>query len=286
MNLQDIINRKKPPEPWEEGENIPWDEPRFSWEMLQEHLCQDHDLASRRFHIIDKQVEWINSHVLQNKPAKILDLCCGPGLYLERLAKFGHECTGIDYSPASIDYAVEQTTRKGLNIHYLQDDVTSANLGDGYNLIMLIYGELSVFQPQKTKSILKRIQKALSDNGILLIEVHTFETIRKLGQQSSNWYTQKCGLFSDVPHLVLQENFWNNDYRTSTVRYLIIELEEGGVQKYSVTYQAYSDEDYEKLLEECGFKNVRFYPNLTAEDKKDDPDQFFIVAEKYNELAQ
>ena len=45
MNLTDIVNRVKTPEPWSEGDNIPWNDPEFSKRMLQEHLTQDHELA-------------------------------------------------------------------------------------------------------------------------------------------------------------------------------------------------------------------------------------------------
>ena len=48
MNVLDIVRCATPPLPWAEGEKIPWDEPAFSTRMLQEHLSQLHDGASRR----------------------------------------------------------------------------------------------------------------------------------------------------------------------------------------------------------------------------------------------
>ena len=48
MNLMDVIDRESPPVPWAEGEKIPWSDPAFSQRMLQEHLSQEHDAASRR----------------------------------------------------------------------------------------------------------------------------------------------------------------------------------------------------------------------------------------------
>ncbi len=59
MNLLDLVNRPIPPAPWSEGEKIPWNEPAFSARMLREHLSQEHDAASRRAAIIDRQVDWI-----------------------------------------------------------------------------------------------------------------------------------------------------------------------------------------------------------------------------------
>ena len=118
MKLIDILKREKIPEPWSEGEKIPWNDPDFSSRMLAEHLTQDHDAASRRFEVVDKHVSWIHNQVLKGKPTRILDLGCGPGLYTHRLAKLGHQCVGIDFSPASINYAKNQVTKTGLACQY------------------------------------------------------------------------------------------------------------------------------------------------------------------------
>ena len=46
MKIPDLIERKAIPQPWGEGDNIPWNEPGFSERMLAEHLSQAHDMAS------------------------------------------------------------------------------------------------------------------------------------------------------------------------------------------------------------------------------------------------
>jgi 2-polyprenyl-3-methyl-5-hydroxy-6-metoxy-1,4-benzoquinol methylase len=113
--ILDIIDRTPKPAPWSEGDNIPWDDPGFSERMLAEHLSQEHDLASRRSEAIDHHVEWIFSEILGSRPARLLDLGCGPGLYTVRLARAGCECVGIDFSPASIRHARDLTaTEAGL----------------------------------------------------------------------------------------------------------------------------------------------------------------------------
>ena len=60
MKLMDVVRRTIPPEPWAEGDKIPWHDPDFSRRMLREHLSQQHDAASRRVEIIDRQVAWIH----------------------------------------------------------------------------------------------------------------------------------------------------------------------------------------------------------------------------------
>ena len=105
MELLDIIRRNQSPLPWAEDEKIPWHDPDFSHRMLEEHLAQDHDAASRRSERIEAHVSWIHDALLGNESSRILDLGCGPGLYTNKLASLGHQCVGIDFSPSSIRHA-------------------------------------------------------------------------------------------------------------------------------------------------------------------------------------
>ena len=159
MKLVDFINLPAIPTPWAEGDNIPWNEPGFSQRMLKEHLSQRHDAASRRFEKIEKQVDWIHHKLLLGRSTKILDLCCGPGLYANRLAKLGHNCVGIDYSPASITYAKNTANKESLDCTYLHQDIRTAEYGMGFGLVMLIYGEFNVFKPNDTREILQRAKR-------------------------------------------------------------------------------------------------------------------------------
>ncbi len=226
MNLSDLIRRTPAPEPWAEGDNIPWNEPGFSERMLVEHLSQEHDAASRRMAIIDRHVSWIHHDLLHGQPSRILDLGCGPGLYTSRLAKLGHTCAGIDFSPASIRYAQETALRENLPCTYLLEDLRRANFGfersyAGYSLVMLIFGEFNVFQPTSAEKILRKAQGALLPGGILLLEPHPYLAIQKLGQECPRWSTHESGLFSDHPYLSLEESFWDGDRRAATNRYWI-----------------------------------------------------------------
>ena len=232
IKLLDIIRRDKVPEPWGEADNIPWHEPDFSTRMLEEHLSQKHDLASRRFEIIDKHVAWIHNELLDCEPTRILDLVCGPGLYSSRLATLGHECVGIDYSPASIAYAEKLAADGSLKCTYIHEDIRTANYGDGYGLVMMIYGEFNVFKPSDTKSILMKSYEALSPGGLLLIEAQAASAVRREGERENNWYSEDHGLFSDHPHLVLKEAFWDNERQVEMVRYYVIDANTSRVAQY------------------------------------------------------
>jgi SAM-dependent methyltransferase len=280
LNLQDIVCRQSVPKPWAEGEKIPWNDPAFSRRMLGEHLSQDHDAASRRFEIIDRHVKWIHDQVLKGNPTRILDLGCGPGLYMSRLAELGHRCVGIDFSPASIAYARGQAEEASLECTYIQGDIRTADYGDEYGLVMSIFGEFNVFRPEEARDVLEKARRALVPGGFLLLEPHTFEAVVKIGEQPSLWYTTETGLFSDEPYLCLQENFWDAEDHVAIERYYIIDAATGEVARHSASTQAYTDEEYRSLLAECGFGKVVFYPSLDGSVDSSTGDLVGILSQK------
>ena len=284
MDLLDLIEREIPPKPWAEGDNIPWNEPGFSQRMLREHLSQEHDAASRRSTIIDRQVAWIHQVVLGGKPSKILDLGCGPGLYASRLAKLGHACTGIDYGPASIRYARETASQNGLTITYGEGDLRQADYGEGYDLAMMIYGEFNVFCMQDANLILSKAWEALKPFGRLLLEAHTFEAVQGIGTEPGSWSAVESGLFSDRPHLLLEEGFWDAESRVSTRRYFLVDGGTGTVTRYAASYQAYSEEGYRSLLEQNGFGKILVYPSLTGSRDETSTNLMAILAAKERKI--
>lgn len=264
LSLIDIVMRNQPPGNWVEGEKIPWNEPEFSQRMLKEHLTQDYNAASRRTEIIEEQVTWLHEYLLNSKPSRVLDLACGPGLYASRLAKLGHQCRGIDFGPASIAYAKEQSVDIE-NVEYLLHDIRTAAYGSEYDLAMFIYGEFNVFRRTDIEQILRKIHDALRPGGQLVIEPHTFEFVEQIGHMPATWRSYETGLFSVEPHLYLEEHYWDEEAKITTTRYLVIDMQ-GKVQRYADSMLAYTNDEYVDLLKSCGFNQVDFYSSLRGDD--------------------
>ncbi len=250
-----MLNRHQTVTEWKK---IPWHDPDFSRRMLQEHLTQDHDAASRRLPIIDEHVDWIHRQVLGAKPASILDLGCGPGLYMDRLTRLGHTCLGIDISPASIEYARREHAGT-----YRLGSIVTEDYGSGYDLVMLVYGELNAFAPEDVKTIVGKAHAALKPGGKLLLEVSHAEALEGYGRQAPSWYAAESGLFSNKPHLCLQESSFEASRQMSNYYVLVEGCEE--VQTYTVMHQTYTEDAYRQML--VAFEKVVFYPSLTGKDE-------------------
>lgn len=278
--LIDIVERDERPAPWVEGDNIPWNDPDFSERMLREHLSQEHDLASRKTEIIDGHVDWIFSAILGGRPGRVLDLGCGPGLYAQRLAQRGCECVGLDFSPASIRHATGEATGAGLDCRYVHGDVRDRDFGHGFDVVMMIYGQFNVFPRTVGMDILKKAHAALVPGGRLLLELQSAEQIATGGQTGPTWYSAAAGLFSDRPHLVLQESFWDDDASASTLRFMIIDAATGGVSSYALSNEAYSVAALDDAVRAAGFEEVTRYPSLTGRAVVEETDLPVVVARR------
>lgn len=271
-----------PPAPWEDARAIPWSDPEFSRRMLREHLDQSHDRASRRVSIIDAHVDWIHDRILHSKPSRILDLGCGPGLYTQRLAERGHACTGIDCSPAAIDYARAQAQKTGANCIYRLEDIRTTEDyrfgGQPYDLILFIYGEFCMIKPEAARVILDRCRCALKPEGSMLLEVLTADAVIRMGTQSRYWCIRKDGVMSDHPYLCLEEYFYCPERSVSLIRYWFADCENGALNSFTQTCALWHHRQLQSL-----FLSARFDPAVMpfalagiTDDNEDDLETWIL----------
>ena len=246
MNLTEFAASNKQNSENVQGAKIPWDEPGFSQRMLENHLAQEHDWASRRNELISRQAAWLAKQ-LQN-PSYILDLGCGPGFYTQKLAALGHHCVGVDFSPASIEYARKKATDAGLALEYALCDIRTYTTEQKFDCIIMTFGEFNVFTRQDATAILKNCAAMLHDRGLFVLEAHTFEAVRDVGIAPATWQRHASGLFSEKPHLCLQENSWSVEGSSTLSRYFIVDAATATVQQYASFMQAYTLEDYQEIF--------------------------------------
>ena len=274
--LNDLIKTSDNPG---QGLEIPWNDPDFSRRILKDQLNPDNDIASRRPGAINKHVQFIHHHLLGGKRTTVLDLGCGPGLYSHRLAKLGQHCTGIDYSPAAIEYARQFATENKLNCTFILADFMNTNLGNDYGLVMLTFGDFNALSRKDGKTLIQKVFNSLCPGGLFLIEGLTLDGIIEIGERESSWMTVESGIFSDNPYLFLDKYIFKKTDNLAFAHYFIINSEDS-VDHYQQRYYGYSDDEYQDELMEAGFDSVEFYPGFGAGSHDFADDLQMIVARK------
>ena len=242
---------------WAPGYKIPWNDPAFSRRMLREHLSQEHDLASRRTAAVARQARWLRGRFPLPAGGSVLDLGCGPGLYARHLLPPDGRYRGVDFSPASIDYARAGNQAPGAE--FILGDLLEADLGGPHDLAVLLYGEFNVFPPEDAARLLRRAWESLAPGGVLFLEPQDRAAVEAVGRAPDGWNAVRSGLFGDSPHLMLTRSRWFAAEGAARQAFCVVHGH-GGVEVMRSTTKAWSCEELARLLADAGFADVRPEP--------------------------
>lgn len=269
MNSMVIDFFKNSPELYAESEDAFWDDEYISKHMLAAHLNPDCESASRKHEDIVASVEWITNLCEEATGKKLLDLGCGPGIYAELLAENGFKVTGIDFSKRSINYAIESSKAKGLDITYHYQNYLEIDYEAEFDMAILIYCDLGVLSPKDRSTLLKKVYRALKPGGILILDVF-YETYVKIFEELQTINYQSGGFWSPEDYVVVQRNLYYEESKNTLEQYLIITEE--NCKQYNIWNQIYSKTSFEKEVLKAGFQNVRFFDDVRGNEftgKKD-----------------
>ena len=279
MDLEKLNTAAQKPKLYEKGDSIIWTDDHISKKLLELHLNPEIDSASRMPDSIDKTIEFILASC-KDSPMSILDLGCGPGLYLAKLAELGHECTGIDYSKNSISYAENQAMDKGLRINYIYQDYLKLDFEDQFDLILLIYTDLGVLIPEEREVLLNKIYRALKPNGIFIFDVLNDRNIEEKFQEHQTWTFEFSGFWKPIPYLELANGFHYADDKVFLKQHTIID-ESDRIQNYRFWTHYFNTDDIIEMLSFRGFILTEYFENiLPAKDVWDGENVTFYKTQK------
>lgn len=253
--------------------DVIWTDEHISKTLLEAHLDETNDAASRKYEKRLNIASWINNNIQPN--SKIIDLGCGPGLYAYELGKMGHNILGIDFNKESINYAVKnksiQDSVKYKYCNYLKDTIEGK-----YNAAMMIYCDFGALIPDDQKLLLGNINKFLENNGIFIFDVFEKEAMKNK-EGKKDWFLSDGGDFwSKEPYFLMEEIKIFENESTIGKRYYLVNQKNGKIKEYVMWDQYYDTHSISKLLSENGFKIIEIKNELVENHDK----TLFIVAKK------
>ena len=279
MDLDKLHHAAQRPALYEKGDSVMWTDEYISRKLLDLHLNPEVNSASRSRESINRTHDLIASFCVES-PMRILDLGCGPGLYLEKLAASGHRCTGIDFSKNSIQYAERQARDKGLKINYIQQDYLELDFNQDFDLIILIYTDLGVLVPAERAELLDKIHRALKPGGRFVFDVLNDRNLEEKFQENQTWTYEFGGFWKPAPYLELANGFHYPEAKVFLKQHTIVD-EADRLQTYRFWTHYFSVEDMMEILSFRGFIHTECFENiLPANDIWDGENVTFYKTEK------
>lgn len=267
------------PEPFEFiTTEVLWNDPHISKQMLETHLNEDVDLASRRMTFIEKSVAWIVSRFSVGAGTRICDFGCGPGLYTIRLAETGAKVTGLDFSERSIGYARNAAQEKGLAIDYVLTNYLAYETTEKFDLITMIYCDFCALSLEQRNLLLTKFHGMLKDDGAILFDVCSELAFEKRNASASYAYQLHGGFYSAEDYFGFMNTFKYADEKIVLDKYTIVE-ESRTWQMYN-WLQYFTPETLTTEIEACGLRVVELLGDVAGTPFDPAADEFAVVLQK------
>jgi len=275
FELMQTINQK--PKPFEvyTAEAL-WTDEHTSEQMLNYHLNESTDAASRNHAFIDRSVDWICSHFKVSQATSIADFGCGPGLYANKFAARGGAVTGIDFSSRSISYARQKAGDAGLNINYVQTNYLDYDTTDRYDLICMIMCDFCALNPAQRSLMLKKFHSLLKPGGALLMDVYSLVRFAHIQESATYEFNQLNGFWSSADYYGFVNTFKYENEKLVLDKYTIVEKDK---TKCIYNWLQHFDPDRlkQELLDAC-FTRIDYYKNVAGDAFDDQHTEFAVVA--------
>ncbi len=273
-----LVAKLEKPDLYVDGDLEIWRDEHISKGMLEAHLSEKTEAASRNRAFINRSVEWISNIAPVAENPKILDLGCGPGLYTERYRKAGYEVTGVDYAKRSIEYAMDRDSLMGRSIKYICADYLSVELEEKFDVITLIYCDFGALKIHEQTKLLTRIEKWLKPGGKLIFDVLTkyyFENHDHL----ATWNLQKnSGYWKPEPYICIEKQ-WDYENNIKLHQYVLIDSE-NRIETARVWTHYFSKEMILERLKTFNYDKIEFFSDVAGKPYVETNEILCVVVEK------
>lgn len=274
--LKSIINKPSVFESY--TTDILWTKPHIAKNMLEAHLDQSHDAASRNKDFIKKSVCFIEDTFEISTGKAVIDFGCGPGFYTTAFAELGAKVRGIDFSKNSLDYANKIADENSLDISYEQCDYLKYKADRKYDLATLIYCDYCVLDLPKRKIFLKVIHDSLKEDGYFFFDVSSKFAFDQLDESQDFSYSETSGFFTENPHFTFTNKYIYPESLVGLTHFAI--FEESETWNIYNWHQYFTLDSIKNELEQNGFIIESYYGNVAGEAFDSKCDVIALVCKK------
>jgi len=159
-------------------------------------------------------------YIAANPSGRALDLGCGTGTNVIKLAEDGWQVTGVDFVPKAIRTARKKAKQAGVDVELMVGDVTKLDNVDGPFDSILDIGCYHVLDPHRMRSYRDQVRRLLAEGGTYMIYLFFKMEDTDAKSKGSNATEADLVPFLDFMDLVKRENGTDRgDLRSAWITY-------------------------------------------------------------------
>lgn len=241
------------------------EDPRF-WDTMAPWL-----FPARRMQVATHEVDWVLERLKLTPPARVLDLCCGPGRHAVELAKRGYQVTGVDRTPGYLSEARRRANEAGVEVEWIEADMRSYQAPERYDAVVNLFTSFGYFDdPAQDLLVLQHQYRSLKPGGQLLVDLVGKEVVA--AHFEAKGWEERDGTY------LLQERRIVDDWTRIHNRWIVVSRD--GAKEYQVTHLLYAGNELAALVRVAGFADVSLFGDLTGRPYDQNAERLVVVARK------
>lgn len=224
-----------------------------------------------------RQVDFLIEKLELTGHEKILDLACGFGRHSLELARRGFDVTGVDITPAYIDYASEQAQNEGLKARFICSDIREISFENEFDVVLnMADGAVGYLEnDEENMKIFSVISKALKSGGKHFMDIMN-------GDYAATHFP--CKLWDAGEKCLTLSNFeWNPEKKTLIYGQLDFPYGEAlpvPIMEEGNTIRLYSLSEIQEIWEKSGLRVYESYGDFNGRLSSNECIQLMIYSRK------
>lgn len=203
------------------------------------------------------EIKFLQTHIDLSETSDVLDVACGNGRHLIKLAPFIGRGLGIDSGEQFIESARLRAAEQGLdNISFQNTDALIPKVKGKFDFVLMLNGIFGVYGEAGDSRMLKAIHKRLKSQGELVFNIPNRDTI--LRDFSEDFVLEKDG------DLMLDRCSF--DPKSGRITNRRIYIRDGHRFDAPFSFRVYNCTEMAELLRQCEFSVERCYGDWTGEE--------------------
>ncbi|MGP3967774.1 class I SAM-dependent methyltransferase [Streptomyces sp. 6N223] len=204
--------------------------------------------------------------------ARVLDLCCGPGLFVVPLARRGYRVTGVDLSPLMLKRAEAACAEAGVRARLAAADMLAFTEPESFDVVLNVYTSFGYFEdPRDNARVLRNAHASLVPGGRLLVDLMGKEVL-------AGWIGRPQVVeLGDGAYVVQRDTILDGWRRLRTDWTLV---RDGRASEASITSWLYSGAELAAMVEEAGFTDVACHGGFDARPYDQHAGRLVVTATK------
>lgn len=227
----------------------------------------------------EKWIELLQQHKkhTQQEMKTVLDLGCGTGALAIPLAKEGFRVIGVDFSTDMLAVAAEKSSKEGLQIQWLEQDMRELELLEQVDTVVCFCDSLNYIQTeQDVRMVFKQVYHALKQEGYFLFDVHSLFKLREV-------FGQHTFATNDEQISLIWQSYWSEEeFTVEHELTFFVQDAQGKYERFDEFHiqKAYEIQELCFWLEQTGFRVHSVTADFEQQSPVEQSERIFIVVQK------